>query len=309
MRPTAIAVAFFCSIVFCPSDRSLWADCPSGVYNFTAADNQFLDDTMVALQAVLPPAPEEWRMDDPTQKSLRPGPQKAGRMGCRGIEDSPFGTSYNVSYEWVARTNELLKKEDEIRKKMHVIKKTPLAADQQKLAMELGEKDRGLRYQARKFEKTDKGEADRLKAEAAVYRKQYDEIYQAHGTTLKPQLDVLQKELDEVLRERNTLGVELSIAVNSKGEDLRDMTPTTSQAGAASAFTGLNQSGSGAKTTLLVYGGTWKKVTGAQLAVFPTGANVRKVHNVVVTAKGEPEQVELILSKLDAAALKALLGK
>lgn len=91
MRQTAIAVAFFYGIAFCAA--SAWADCPSGVYNFTAADNQFFDDTMVALQAVLPPAPEEWRMDDPTQKSLRPGPQKAGRMGCSGVENFPFLTT------------------------------------------------------------------------------------------------------------------------------------------------------------------------------------------------------------------------
>jgi hypothetical protein len=32
-------------------------------------------------------------------------------------------------------------------------------------------------------------------------------------------------------------------------------------------------------------------------------------HNIVVTASGDPSQVELILSKLDGAALKALLGK
>jgi hypothetical protein len=247
-------------------------------------------------------------MSDPMQKSVRPGPQKAGGSACSGVENFPFITSYGVSYSWDARMNELEKKEGEIRKKMHVIQNTPLAADQQKLAKEFGDKDRDLRYQARKFEKTDKAEADRLKAEAAVYRKQYDDIHQAHGTTLKPHLDALQKELDEVLREQKSLGVKLSITVNSKGEGLRDMTPAKAQGGAASAFTGTDLWR--AKSTLLVYGGTWKKDTnGSQLAVFPPGANVRKVHNIVVTAQGDPKQVELILSKLDGAALKALLGK
>jgi hypothetical protein len=309
MRQTAIAVAFFCRIVFFPA--SLWADCPAGEYIFTDADKKFMTDTVAVIRAALPPAPEGWSMQDPLMRGVKPGAPvpawTAPTWACAGANARPLITGYDVKYFWDAGHKDMTQRQDEILKKRSAVQRTPMAADQQKLANELGNKDRDLRYQARKFEKTDKAEADRLKAEAAVFRKQYDGIYQAHGATLKPQLDALKKEEEDLLR-GPSFEVALRIRANTQGEGLRDMTPTTAQAGAASAFTGLEYS-SGAKTTLLVYGGTWKKDTHAQLAVFPKGANIHEVHNLVVTALGDPKQVELILSRLDGAALKALLGK
>jgi hypothetical protein len=182
-----------------------------------------------------------------------------------------------------------------------------MAADQQARVRELGDKDRALRYEARKFEKTDKAEADRLKAEAAVYRKQYDEINQAHLATLKPQLDALQKEEDELMKGRDLLNVGLRITVNDKGVDTRTMTPANAQAGAATTLTGTSLYQR--PVTVLVYGGPWKKDTGALIADFAPGANIRKAYNIVVTAEGDPKQAEIFISKLDSAALKALLGK
>ena len=90
-------------------------------------------------------------------------------MSCKGADKVPLITGYRVSYLWVTGETDLVQKQNEIRKKMAAIQHTPMAADQQKLANELAIKDRDLRYQARKFEKTDKAEADRLKAEAAVH--------------------------------------------------------------------------------------------------------------------------------------------
>lgn len=308
MRQTAIVVAFFCSIVFCPS--SLWADCPDGVYMFTDPDKKFMTDTTAVLQAALPPAPEGWRLDDGYRRPGAPLPVwTPPTSGCKGANLRPLNTGYVVKYYWDAGEKDMTRKQNEISKKMSVVQHTSMAADQQKLANELGNKDRDLRYQARKFATTDKAETDRLKAEAAVYRKQYDEIYQAHGVTLKPQLDALKKE-EEDLSSGRSYEVTLSILANTQGVGRRDMTPTTAQAGAASVFTGLECSG-GAKTTLLLYGGTWKKdtVSFSLAAVFPAGANIRKVHNLVVTASGDPKHVELILSKLDGAPLKELVGK
>jgi hypothetical protein len=310
MRQTAIVVAFFCSIVFYPA--SLWADCPDGVYMFTDADKKFMTDTVAVLQSAVPPAPEGWSLRDRFRTPPRPGAPvpvwTAPTSACKGANGRPLITGYDVKYFWDAGEKDMTQKQNEIRKKISVVQRTPMAADQQKLANELGNKDRDLRFQARNFEKTDKAQADRLKAEAAVFRKQYDEIYQAHGATLKPELDALRKEEEDLLRGRS-FEVIFSILANTQGEGLSEMTPTAAQAGAASAFTGLNLYR--VKTTLLVYGGTWKRdtVSFPLAAVFPTGANIHKVHNVVVTASGDPKQVELILSRLDSAPLKALVGK
>jgi hypothetical protein len=226
---------------------------------------------------------------------------------CKGANSRPLITGYTVKYVWNAGQKDLEQKQNEIRKKISVLQHTPLPADQQKLATEAGNKDRDLRYKARTLEKTDKAEADRLKAEAAVYRKQYDAINQAHFATLKPQMDALQKEETDVDRGRASLEVEVGVTVNSQGDGLSEMTPTNTQGGANFAFTGLNQYR--VNTTLLLYGAGWKKDTNTMLAVIPPGADIHKAHNIVVTASGDPKQVELILKTLDAAALKALLGK
>ena len=304
MRRTTIAVAFFCSIAFCPA--SVWGDCPDGVYNFTDVDKKFMTDTVAVIQAAVPPAPEGWSLRDVYRTPVRPGAPvpvwTPPTMACAGANGRPLVVAYDVKYFWDAGEKEITQKQNEIRKKISVVQHTPMAADQQKLANELGIKDRDLRYQARKFEKTDKAEADRLKAEAAVYRKQYDQIYQAHNATLKPQLDTLQKE-EDVLRGRSLLEVKFRIFVNSSGVDSRDLKPSNPQAGAATTL-------SDTKRTLLLYGGPWKKDTnGSLLGVFQPGSKIQKVYNIYVEAEGDPKQTELILSKLDSAALKALVGK
>ena len=303
MRRTLFAVALFCT-------TSAWADCPDGVYVFTDQDKQFMVDAVAVVRAALPPAPEGWSVRDPLMAGVRPGaPIPAWTppsTACKGANSRPLISGYSVKYVWDAGQKDLEQKQNEIRKKISVLQHTPLPADQQKLATEAGNKDRDLRYQARKFEQTDKAEADRLKAEAAAYRKQYDAINQAHFATLKPQMDALEKEEAEVGRGRGSLEVEVAVTVNSQGDGLNEMTPTKTQADADFAFTGLNQFR--VKTTLL-YGVGWKKDANAMLAVIPSGADIRKAHNIVVTAAGDPKQVDLILQKLDTAALKALLGK
>jgi hypothetical protein len=304
MRRTTFAVALLCT-------ASAWADCPDGVYNFTDQDKKFMIDTVAAVRSALPPAPDGWSMRDPLMAGVRPGaPMPAWAppsSACKGANSRPLITGYTVKYVWGAGRKDLEQKQNEIRKRISVLQHTPLPADQQKLATEAGNKDRDLRYQARKFEKTDKAEADRLKAAAAVYRKQYDAINQAHFAKLKPDMDALQKEEADVGRGQSSLEVEVGITVNSQGDGLTEMTPTKAQAGADFAFTGLNQFR--VNTTLLLYGVEWKKDTNAMFAVFPSGANINKAHNIVVTAAGDPKQVELILPRLDAAALKKLLGK
>jgi hypothetical protein len=304
MLRTTLAIVFLCT-------TSAWADCAAGSYNFTDADKKFMVDTVAAVRALLPPAPEGWSLRDPLMRGVRPGaPAPAWTPPTSGCGDNgrPLIIGWKVDYLWDAGEKDMTQKQNEIRKKMSVLQHTPLPADQQKLATEAGNKDRDLRYQARKFEKTDKAEADRLKAEATVFRKKYDEIYEAHFAPLKPQLDALQKEEDELMRGRDQFQVELYILVNSQGEGLKDMKPAKPQAGAVSAFTGVNQFGR--KATLLLYGGPWKAANdGAMLAVLPSGANIHKAHNIAVTTAGDLKQVELILSKLDGTALKALLGK
>ena len=146
-----------------------------------------------------------------------------------------------------------------------------------------------------------------MKAEAAVYRKQYDEINQAHFATLQPDTGCPAEGRGRRRAGQSSLEVGLGITVNSQGDGLTEMTPTKTQAGADFAFTGLNQFR--VNTTLLLYGVEWKKDTNAMLAVFPSGANINKAHNIVVTAAGDPKQVDLILPRLDATALKKLLGK
>lgn len=289
-----------------------WADCPGGVYNFTDADKKFMVDSVAAVRALLPPAPEGWRMRDPLMAGVRPGapmPEwKPPISSCRGAEAIPLITGWEVSYFWEAGSKELQRKDDELRKKMHVIRNTPMAASDQARVKELGNKDRDLRFQARKFEKTDKAEADRLKAEALVYAKQLGEIQQAHMATLKPQLDALQKEEDELMKGRDLLDVNLSITLNDKGVDTRQMASANPRAGAAITVVGKNPN-SATTSTVLVYGGPWKTVTGGITAEFPKGANIRKAYNIVVTAAGDPKQAEMFISKLDGAALKALLAK
>jgi hypothetical protein len=191
---------------------------------------------------------------------------------------------------------------------MQVVRNTPMAAAEQARVRELGNKDRDLRFQARKFEKTDQAEADRLKAEAAVYAKQLNEIQQAHMATLKPQLDALQKEEDELMKGRDLLEVSLDITVNGKGLDARQMASANPQAAAAMTMAGRNPT-TGTASTVLVYGGPWKRDTGAIIATFPKAADIRKAYNIVVTADGDPKQTEMFISRLDGAALKALLGK
>jgi len=304
MLRTTFAVAFLCT-------TSVWADCPDGVYNFTDADKKFMIDSVAAARALLPPAPEGWRMEDPMMAGVRPGaPMREWTpptSACKGADAAPLVIAWDVNYAWDAGSKDLYRKDDELRKKMHVVRNTPMAADQQARIKELGNKDRDLRYEARKFEKTDKAEADRLKAEAAVYAKQVYEIQQAHLATLRPQLDALQKEEDELMLGRDLLNVGLRIFVNSIGLDTRTMTQANAQAGAAITMTGTSQYKK--PVTVLVYGGPWKKDTGEIIANFPPRANIRKAYNIVVTADGDPKQAERFLSKLDGAALKALLGK
>jgi len=299
------ALAFLCT-------ASAWADCPAGIYSFTEADKKFMIDSVAAVRALLPPAPEGWRMRDPMMAGVRPGapmPEwKPPTSACSGAEAVPLIISWGVSYLWDAGSKDLHRKDDELRKKMHVVRNTPMAADEQARVRELGNKDRDLRFQARKFEKTDKAEADRLKAEALVYAKQLNEIQQAHMATLKPQLDALQKEEDELMKGSDLLEVGLHIIVNGDGVDTRQMASANPQAGAEITLVGKNPN-TAATSTVLVYGGPWKKDTSAIIAVFPKGANIRKAYNIVVTAVGDPKQAEMFTSKLDSAALKALLGK
>jgi hypothetical protein len=297
MRRTTIAVAFLCT-------TSVWADCPNGVYDFTDADKKFMTDTAAVLQASVPPAPEGWSLRDAAGRAIRPGAVwTPPSSSCAGAEGRPLVVAHDVKYFWVTGEKDIVQKQNGIRKKMAAVQHTPMAADQEKLAKELAIKDRDLRYQARKFERTDKAEADRLKAEAAVYRKQHDEIQQAHYATLKPQLDALQKEEDDVLRGGDLLEVKFRIFVNSTGVDSRDLKPFNPQAGAATTL-------SDAKRTLLLYGGAWKKDTnGSLLGAFQPGAKIQKVYNIYVEAQGDPKQTEAILSKMDGAGPNALLGK
>ncbi len=297
MRRTTIAVAFLCT-------TAVWADCPSGVYEFTDADKKFITDTVAVLQAAVPPAPEGWSLRDLYGAPIRPGVAwQPPNSACAGAEARPLVATHDVKYLWVTGEKDILQKQNEIRKKMALLQRTPMTPDQDKLAKELAVKDRDLRYQARKFEKTDKAEADRLKAEAAVFRKQHDDIQQAHFATLKPQVDALQKEEDELLRGRNLLEVKLRLFVNSQGVDSRDLKPSSAQAGAETTL-------ADAKRTLLLYGAAWKKhPDGSMLGAFQPGAKIQKAYNIYVEAEGEPKQVEAILSKLDGAGLKALLGK
>lgn len=304
MASKNFAVSFLCL-------TALWADCPDGVYTFTDADKKFMTDAVAAVRAALPPAPVGWRIEDPLMRGVRPGAPMSEWVppisACKGADKIPLITGYGVKYIWDAGAKDLDRKDGEIRKKMQGVRNTPMAADEQARVKELGNKDRDLRYQARKLEKTDKAEADRLRTEAAVYAKQVAEIQQAHMATLKPQLDALQKEEDELMKGRNLLEVGLNINVNDKGVDTRRMTPATVQPGAFLVGTGTSQYGK--PNVVWVYGGPWKKESGALVAAFPPGANIRKAHNVVVTAEGDSKQNELILSKLDVAALKALLVK
>lgn len=246
-------------------------------------------------------------MEDPLTRGLRPGTPAPEwtppASACKGADKIPLVAAYDVKYVWDAGQKSLSQKQDEIRKKIAVVQRTPMAPDQQKLANELGGKDRDLRFAARKFERTDKAEADRLKAEAAVFAKQLNEIQQAHRATLKPQLDALQKEEDELLRGRDLLEVKFRIFVNSTGVDTRDLKPSSPQGGAATTL-------ADSKRVLLLYGGAWKAdPNGAMHGVFPPGAKIQKAYNLYVEAQGDPKQAEALLSKMDAAALKGLFGK
>jgi hypothetical protein len=305
MLRTIVALALLCT-------ASAWADCAAGVYSFTDADKKFMIDSVAAVRALLPPAPEGWRMQDPLMAGVRPGapmPEwKPPTSACSGAEAVPLITGWAVKYFLDAGSKELNRKDGELLKKMQVIRNTPMTADDQGRVKELGNKDRDLRFQARKFERTDKAEADRLKAEALVYAKQLGEIQQAHMATLKPQLDALQKEEDELMKGRSLLEVSLDITVNGKGVDTRQMASANAQAGAAITVVGKNPN-TGRPRTVLVYGGPWKQDSGAINAAFPKGADIRKAYNIVVTADGDPKQAEMFISKLDSAALKALLGK
>lgn len=165
---------------------------------------------------------------------------------------------------------------------------------------ELGNKDRDLRYQARKIAATDKAAADKLYAEAAVYGKQLADIRTAHFKTLQPQFDALKKEEDDLFKSIPA-SLRLQILVNGSGIDMRNLTPSAPQAGA-----GVTASNS--EKTVLAYG-PWNKTTGAMNASFPKGGKIQKVYGIVVTADGDQKQAEMLLSKLDGATLKDLIGK
>jgi hypothetical protein len=304
MRQTAIAVAFFCSIAFCPP--SLWADCVNGEDIFTDADKKFMTDTVAVLHAAMP-ALEGWRVDDIVRRPVRPGAPASEWTPptSRCASRDPIVIGDMVTYVWDARIKETEQQRKEIAKKISLVQISPLPADQQARVDEIAQKIKALQLQGR--DTTDRAEKLRLNKETSALYIQANQIkVDAH----KPQIDALRKEADDLLlRDAGLTHVGLKIYANMGSGYLRDMTPTKALAGAASAFTGLEYSG-GAKTTLLFYG-TWKKdsTSSALGAVFPPGANFRKVYNILVTAEGDPKQAELILSKLDGAALKALLGK
>jgi hypothetical protein len=296
-----LTVAFFCSIAFCPP--SLWADCASGEEPFSDADKKFMTDTVAVLHATMP-APEGWRIDDPVRKPIRPGapPREWTPPAGRCAGGIPILVVDMVTYVWDARIKETEQRRRELAKQVSLVQISPLPADQQARVDEIAAKIRALQIQAR--DTTDRAEKLRLNQEGSALSIQANQIkVDAH----KPQLDALRKEADDLLlRDAALTKVELRIDANSQGQGLRDMTPTKALAGAASAFTGRNTSR--APTTLLIYG-PWKTEGTDILAAFPPGANFRKVHNIVATAEGDPKQAELILSTLDGAALKALLGK
>ena len=88
MRRTTIAVAFLCT-------TPVWADCPDGVYDFTDLDKKFMIDTVAAVRAALPPAPEGWSVRDPLTTGVRPGapmpawtPPSSACKGAIGVRSS-----------------------------------------------------------------------------------------------------------------------------------------------------------------------------------------------------------------------------
>jgi hypothetical protein len=272
---------------------ALFADCPEGVYKTTEADKKFFSDTVAAVKAALPPAPEGWKMEDRNFVPYVPPSDL-----CKGSEKEPLITGYTVKYIWVTGEKERAQKLNEIDQKIAAIHRTPLPADQQKTVDELGVKDRDLRWQAKKLAASDKTESDRLYAEAAVFAKQMKGIRDAHFETMKPKLMALENERTELFKSMPT-ELSLHILVNGSGLHMQDAKPSPAQASAAVTLTG-------PQTTVLGYGHAWAK---DGRALYPKGGSIQKVYGVSVEVTGSPEQAKTLLTGLNGAALNSMIGK
>ena len=287
MKQAIFTITLLCS-------RTLTADCPEGVYTTTEADKQFLTETVAVVRTALPPTPDGWRLEDRNPKVYVPP-----RSYCKGAENQPLIEGYSVKYVWVAGQKDLTQKLTEIQKKINAVNGVPMAAEQLKQMTELQIKDRDLRYAARKAEKP---EADRMKAEAAVFSKQAEAMRTVFLNAKKPQLDALEAERS-ALQASTPTEVDLFVLVNGTGLDTSETNPVP-------ALSGATLTRANATRTVLAYGGPWAQDSGGGLkANYPRGANMRKVYGVTIQAKGDPKQAAALLSKLDGAALKGLVSK
>jgi hypothetical protein len=154
----------------------LHADCPEGVYSYNSNDLKFLNETYTTLKSSIPAAPEGCRLDDKNHSF-------PSASVCKGAEKEPLILAHTVEYVWVAGEKELALKLGELERSRAAVRRTPMPTEQQKLMNDLGNRDRDLRFQARKLAAMNKTEADRLNLEAAGYSKQNSQrLFKVAGT-------------------------------------------------------------------------------------------------------------------------------
>ena len=163
----------------------VYADCPDGGRNTTAAEREDYITTSTALKAALPPAPAGWRVLDRNASGAMGAPDST----CRGEVLIP---GYYVNYIWTEQEKRAAKASEEKSARIRAL--NLLTPEEQKQVDDLGRQARTLERQAIAVIRTNPDEAARLRKEEEPFILQVRVVRKAHADRVFPLIMTIDKE-------------------------------------------------------------------------------------------------------------------
>jgi hypothetical protein len=171
------ATAIFSGIVLTPS--ALYADCPEGSRNTTAAEQQNFMNTMNAIKAAIPPAPAGWDLQVPNTPYTT-GPSTV----CQG---SKLVAGYDATYTSAERLKQNQERQKQRDARVQALQQLP--SDKQKEADALSKEGSTLGYKSiAALKEKNADEAARLREEANKKYAESRAIKQAHLQEIGPKI-------------------------------------------------------------------------------------------------------------------------
>ena len=259
---------------------ALMGECVDGAREATDVEKRFVVSTKASFRSALPASPEGWRLE-------RRDEIVAPAMVCRGLESAPLYAGYTVEYAWIEAVRERNRMSREVETKAAALRALPPGRQRQWIAM--NREAHNLLRQDLRRQAVEVGRGARL-------------LQAEHQRSVEPQISRLRETIAGATPAKTY--VRMTISANPV---------RTSVAGAVAHFglPGASLALRAGDETVIYFGPvlfSTKKGRGGEYAeiqsVFQPGRPRTTVQIIAVRLKGDPEQVDALLTafRLDSLA-------